>query len=148
MEKNEGAEFVIHTQSKAELDELVWALEELGYEYAIPIGTIREMADSFAAEDGFDGCWRISRERGVAYNPSVEHWRFFTNDIVEMRDGDIVFNDDYHTKEAAEIEERKLRKAFFEDEDREYALKLFGLDNASCEEIEDWLAEKFGGNRL
>lgn len=147
MEKNEGAEFVIHTQSKAELDELVSALEELGYEYAIPLGTIREMADSFAAEDGYDGCWRISRERGVAYNPSVEHWRFFTNDIVEIRDGEIAFNEGYADKRAAEIEERKLRKAFFEDEDREHALKLFGLDNASREEIEDRLAEKFGEYR-
>lgn len=144
MEKNEGAEFVIHTRSRAELEELVAALEELGYEYAVPLGSIREMADSFAAEYGFDGCWRVSRERGVAYNPSVEHWRLFTNDIVELRDGEIAFNEGYATKEAAAIEERKLRWAFFEDEDREHALRLFGLENASREEIEHWLTEKFG----
>lgn len=141
--KNPDAEFVVHTQNKRELDALVAALEELGFEYAIPLGTISEMAESFAREDGYDGCWRVSRERGVAYNPSVEHWKFFTNDIVEIKDGVIAFHDGY-TPKAAAIEESKLRRAFFEDEDREYNLRLFGLENRSAEEIEQWLAEKFG----
>ncbi len=144
--KNPGAEFVVHTQNKRELDALVDVLEELGFEYAIPLGTISEMAESFAREDGYDGCWRVSRERGVAYNPSVEHWKFFTNDIVEMRDGEIVFHDGY-TSEAAAVEESKLRHAFLEDEDREYNLRLFGLENSSAEEIERWLSDKFGGGR-
>ncbi len=144
--KNPGAEFVVHTQNKRELDALVAVLEELGFEYAIPLGTVSQMAESFAFEDGYDGCWRVSRERGVAYNPSVEHWKFFTNDIVEMRDGEIVFHDGY-TSEAAAVEENKLRKAFFEDEDREYNLRLFGFENSSDEEIERWLSDKFGGGR-
>lgn len=144
--KNPDVEFVVHTQSKQELDALVAALEELGFEYAIPLGTISEMAESFAREDGYDGCWRVSRERGVAYNPSVEHWKFFTNDIVEIKDGKIVFHDGYTPRSAA-VEEGKLQRAFFEDEDREYNLRLFGLENSSAEEIERWLAEKFKGGR-
>ncbi len=144
--KNPGAEFVVHTQNKRELDALVAALEELGFEYAIPLGTVSQMAESFASEDGYDGCWRVSRERGVAYNPSVEHWKFFTNDIVEMRDGEIAFHDGY-TPEAAAVEESKLRHAFLEDEDREYNLRLFGLENCSAGEIERWLSDKFGGGR-
>lgn len=142
--KNPNVEFVVHTQNKNEFDSLIDTLEELGFEYSIPLGTIREMADDFAKDDGYDGCWRVSRERGVAYNPSVEHWKFFTNDIVEICDGEIVFHESYVTKESALIEEKKLRKAFFEDEDKEYNLRLFGLENCSEEEIEKWLSEKFG----
>lgn len=142
--KNPGVEFVVHTTNKQQLDGLVAALEDLGFEYAVPLGTICEMAKQFALEDGYDGCWRISRERGVAYNPSVEHWKLFTNDIVEIRNDEIAFHEGYLTREDAQIEENKLRKAFADDEDGESNLRLFGLENSSVEEIEQWFAEKFG----
>ncbi|MBD5384036.1 MAG: hypothetical protein HDR72_03440 [Ruminococcaceae bacterium] len=145
--KNPDVEFVVHVQNKQELDALVAALEKLEFEYAIPLGTVGEMAESFVREDGYDGCWRVSRERGVAYNPSVEHWKFFTNDIVEIRDGEIAFHEGYASEKAARIEENKLRKAFFDDEYGKDALKLFGLEKRSVEEIEQWLAEKFGADR-
>lgn len=141
--KNPGLEFVFHVRDERELDLLVDALEELGLEYAVPLGTVREMAEEFSRTDGFDGCWRVSRERGVAYNPSVEHWKFFTGDIVEFRDGEIAFHEGYRSKEDALIEKNKLRYAFLEDEDREYALRLFGLEDRSRGEIEEWLDEKF-----
>lgn len=143
--KNPNTEFVVHIKNKQQLDELVAVLEELGFEYAVPLGTIREMAERFVREDGYDGCWRVSCERGVAYNPSVEHWKLFTNDIVEIQNGEIAFHEGYCTHEDAEIEKNKLRRAFFDDEDREVNLKLFGLENRSPEEIEQWLAEKFDG---
>ena len=142
--KNPGVEFVVHTINKQQLDELVAALEEFGFEYVVPLGTIREMAENFAREDGYDGCWRISRERGVAYNPSVEHWKFFTNDIVEIKNGEIAFHEGYTSRESAQIEENKLRKAFADEEDGESNLRLFGLENSSAQEIEQWFAEKFG----
>lgn len=144
--KNPGVDFVVHITSKAQLDELVSVLEELGFEYAIPLGTIAEMAEQFAQEDGYDGCWRVSRERGVAYNPSVEHWRLYTNDIVELRNGEIVFCDDYPTREAAELEKSKLRKAFSDPDNGEIHRQLFDLENSTAEEIEQWLNEKFGEN--
>lgn len=137
--KNPDVEFVVHTKNEQQLDELVDTLEELGFEYAVPLGTIGEMAESFAREDGYDGCWRISRERGVTYNSSVEHWKFFTNDIVEIQNGVIAFHEGYLTREDAEIEKNKLRRAFFDDEDKEVNLKLFGLENHSPEEIEQWI---------
>ncbi|WP_295154261.1 hypothetical protein [uncultured Ruminococcus sp.] len=147
LEKNEGAEFVIHVQSEEELEELVTALEALEYEFCLPfLGTIREKAAEFSAEDGADGCWRISRERGVAYNPSLEHWRFYFNDIVELRDGVIVFNEGGYDEYSAAIEKEKLRIAFFEDEDKGYARQLFGLSDADDADIEKWLEEKFGGH--
>lgn len=144
--KNSGLEFVVHIKNKQELDKLVDTLEELGFEYAVPLGTIAEMAERFAAEDGYDGCWRISRERGVAYDPSVEHWRLYTNDIVELRNGEIVFCEGYPTRVDAELEKSKLRKAFADPDDGEWHRKLFDLESLSAEEIERWLAEKFSDN--
>lgn len=142
--KNPDVDFVVHITSKQQLDELVAVLEELGFKYAVPLGTIAEMAEGFAAEDGYDGCRRVSRERGVAYNPSVEHWRHFTNDIVELRNGEIVFHEGYPTRADAELEKSKLRRAFADPDDGEVNRRLFDLDNSSADEIEQWLAEKFG----
>lgn len=147
IQKNPSLDFVFHVRNKRELDLLVDALEELGFEYAIPLGTIREMAEEFSRTDGYDGCWRVSRERGVAYNESVEHWKSFTADIVEFQNGEIVFHEGYRSKEDALIEKNKLRYAFFEDEDKEYALRLFGFENSSREEIERWLDDKFGEDK-
>lgn len=147
IQKNPSLDFVFHVRNKQELDHLVDALEELGFEYAIPLGTIREMAEEFSRTDGFDGCWRVSRERGVAYNESVEHWKFFTADIVEFQNGEIAFHEGYRSKEDALIEKNKLRHAFFEDEDKEYALRLFGFESSSREEIERWLDDKFGEDK-
>lgn len=144
IQKNPSLDFVFHVRNKRELDLLVDALEELGFEYAIPLGTIREMAEEFSRTDGYDGCWRVSRERGVAYNGSVEHWKFFTADIVEFQNGEIAFHEGYRSKEDALIEKNKLRYAFFEDGDKEYALRLFGFETSSREEIERWLDDKFG----
>lgn len=143
IQKNEDIEFVFHVQSEAELEELVTALEALDYEYAIPLGTIREMAEDFVSTDGYDGCWRISRERGIAYNPSVEHWKCYVNDIAEYKDGVIAIFKNY-TPEQRETERRKLRFAFFEDEDRKYALQLFKLTEATPEEIEAKIEELIG----
>lgn len=48
----------------------------MGYEYSIPIDnlSLSNMANNFAEKDGWDGCWRISSIRGVAYNQSLNHW--------------------------------------------------------------------------
>ena len=141
--QNEDIEFVVHTQNKEESEALIEALERLEFEYSVPIWTIRELYESFVKDDGYDMCWRISRERGVSYNPSVEHWKLFVHDIVEVQNDEIVFHEGYCSEESAEIEKNKLRKAFFEDESKEYHRKNFGLEHASDEEIESWLKTKF-----
>jgi hypothetical protein len=79
----------------------------------------------------------------VAYNASVEHWRFYIKDIVEKRNGVIIFNDGDYDKSAAAIEKKKLHFQFFEDEDKEYARQLFGFADSSDDEIKKWLEEKF-----
>lgn len=144
IEKNKDIDFVIHIQTKEELDELIEILDELGYEYAIPLGSLREMADQFVTYDGYDGCWRVSESKGIAYNPSVEHWKFFTNDIVEIQNGEIQFHDGYSTMEASRIESEKLWKAFTDENDAAINLSLFGLQDASQEEIIFWLEDRFG----
>lgn len=141
--QNEDIEFVVHTQNKEESEALIEALERLEFEYSVPLWTIRELYESFVKDDGYDMCWRISRERGVSYNPSVEHWKLFVHDIVEVQNDEIVFHEGYCSKESAEIEKNKLRKAFFEDESKDCHRKNFGLEHASDEEIENWLKTKF-----
>lgn len=144
IEKNKGVDFVVHVKTKEELDELITALEDLEFEYTVPfLGSLREMADNFVADDGYDGCWRISEAKGIAYNPSIEHWRFFTSDIVEVRNGEFLFHDSYSTIEEAQIEAEKLWKDFTDEEEAAIHLKLFGLQDASREEILSWLKEKF-----
>lgn len=141
--KNPDVDFVVHITSKQQLDELVSVLEELGFEFIVPsFGTIRQMAEAFVREDGYDGCWRVSRERGVSYYPSIEHWRLYTNNIVELRNGEIVSHE-YISAEDVEIEKNKLRKTFLDEDYGEDALRSFGLENRSAKEIEQWLAEKF-----
>ena len=141
IEKNENIEFVTHVQTREELEELITALETLEFEYAIPLGSLWEMAEQFVADDGYDGCWRISRERGIAYHPSVEHWKCFTNDIVELQNGEVVFHDGYHTEEAVQIESKKLWRDFTNPDDSPYARKLFGLQDATPEELQCWIKE-------
>lgn len=83
--QNEDIEFVVHTQNQEEAEALIEALESLEFEYSVPIWTIREIYESFVKDDGYDICWRISRERGVAYNSSVKHWKLYVRDIVEFQ---------------------------------------------------------------
>lgn len=139
--RNEGVDFVFHVRSEQELNVLVDALEELDFEFAIPfLGTVREMAAQFSAEYGFDGCWRVSRERGVAYNPSVEHWRLFCGDIVEFGSEGICFNEGYTNEEDAKIEAEKLRQAFY-GEDAENTRMIFRMTDADDEQIERFIKE-------
>lgn len=91
IENNKGKEFVVHVKSKNEFETLLNILEELSFEYTIPLTTLREMATNFVSEDGYDGCWRISEQRGIAYNQSVEHWRQYYSDIIEIENGEIIF---------------------------------------------------------
>ena len=143
IEKNPDVEFVVHIQNEQEFQDMLADLETLGFEYAIPLGTLREMAEDFVSTDGFDGCWRISPNKLVSYNASVEHWKLYCNDIVEFKNGEIRFHEEY-TPEQREIELRKLRYDLFESEDKQYALQGFGLSDASPEEIEAKIRELIG----
>ncbi|MNF12757.1 hypothetical protein D3C80_2143620 [compost metagenome] len=67
------------------MDTLISMLENEEYDYAIPLKSLSEFAQDFAEEDGFDGCWRISEPKGIAYNPDPEHWIEHGYEIIEMQ---------------------------------------------------------------
>ena len=81
-ERNIGLDFIVHVQNKKELEEL-------------------------AAEDNYDTCFRIRNrelDRCIACHPSVEHWRIFTKDILEIQNGNLQYNEGDYSSKAAAIE--------------------------------------------
>lgn len=64
-----------------------------------------------AKEDNYDTCFRIRNredDKCVAYNPSIEHWRLYCNNIIEFEHGEIIFNEGKYTRLTAEIEAKKI----------------------------------------
>ena len=96
------------------------------------------MDEKCCKREGYDTCFRIrNREdnRCVAYNPSIEHWRLFCNDILEIINNELEFNEGEYSIEDAKIEAKKLYREFIEDKT---ILKLFDYDvNLSNDEIKD-----------
>ena len=81
---NNDIEFVIHCKTKNETKKLISVLTDMGYEYAISLDALSNMANNFAETDGWDGCWRISSTRGIAYNQSLNHWTELGYEYVDM----------------------------------------------------------------
>ncbi len=79
---------------------------------------LRDYMMSCGEEWQYDVCFRISECKVIAYNPSVEHFRRWYNDILEIRNGEIVFNErDDYTEETAKIEARKIWKEINKEND-------------------------------
>ena len=92
IENNKGIEFVVITHNKEEFETLRDILVELDYEYAIPLAPLYEMMNNIVEDDGYNIGWRISESRGIAYNESIEHWKQYYSDILEInRNGELVF---------------------------------------------------------
>ena len=92
IENNKGVEFVVMTHNKEEFETLRNILVELNYEYAIPLAPLYEMMNNIVEDDGYNIGWRISENRGIAYNKSVEHWKQYYSDILEInQNGELVF---------------------------------------------------------
>ena len=90
--KNEGVEFVVVVHFPNEHETLKNILKELGFEASIPIAPVDEFMDSVASDEGYANCWRISKSRGVAWNPSILHWKQYYSDILEINsEGELVF---------------------------------------------------------
>ena len=103
--------------------------------------------EDIGKDDNYDTCFRIRNrkdDRCVAYNPSVEHWRMFCNDIFEIRNGELEFNEGDYTLETAKIEAKKI---FNETEDEVYGSanrNTFGFTKKMSEdEIIQWLMTRF-----
>lgn len=112
-EENNNIDFVVHINSKNELNVLINVLEKKNFiiEFNLFNEKLREWMLRVAKEDKFDTCFRIrNREdnKCVAYNPSIEHWRLYCKDIIEFKNGEMVFNEGNYTKQTAEIEADKI----------------------------------------
>ena len=88
---HKDVEFVVHTQNVKEINTLIDILEELNFEYTIPVKSLRKFADDFIKENGYSGGWRISKTKGAAYNPSINYWKQYYGDIIEIKNGEICY---------------------------------------------------------
>lgn len=148
-ERNVGLDFVVHIQNKNELDDLIEVLTKLEFEIQLSFeyDNLRKWMEDIGKDDNYDTCFRIRNredDRCVAYNPSVEHWRRFCNDIFEIRNGELEFNEGDYTLETAKIEAKKI---FKETEDEVYGSanrNTFGFTKKMSEdEIVQWLMTRF-----
>ncbi len=137
---NAGVDFVVHIKSENELNDLIDVLKSHHFKVQFAFDFSPEEIDLWmkdvAKENGFDLCFRIrnrENDKCVAYNPSVEHWRLFCNDILEMNNGELEFNEGKYSLQDARIEANKLYKDMKDDS---ITLDLFELDtNADDEDI-------------
>lgn len=114
-EKNIGLDFIVHIQNKNELNDLIDVLERNDFRIQLAIkykpNELKRWMEDIGDEYNYDTCFRVRNrddDRCVAYNPSVEHWRMFCNDILEIQDGELEFNEGNYTLETAKIEARKI----------------------------------------
>ena len=92
IKKNPGVDFVVVTHNEREHNILRDILAELEYEASIPVAPVNEFMDSVASDEGYNNCWRISESKGVAWNPSILHWKQYYSDILEINsNGELVF---------------------------------------------------------
>ncbi len=144
---NLGIDFIVHIQNKAEFDELVQVLTNNGFDIQFcltPDISLKSWMETIAREYDYDTCFRIRNrinDKSVAYNPSVEHWRKFCNDILEIRNGELEFNEGKYTLKTAKIESEKIWHEL--QDNKNVALNLFGFpQNITKEEVFQWLMNK------
>lgn len=137
---NIGLDFVVHVRNEKELSDLINVLMKHNFCAQLSFEFSPEQIDlwmkDIAKEDRYDLCFRIrnrENDKCVAYNPSVEHWRLFCNDILEMNNGKLEFNEGKYSLQDARIEANKLYKDM---KDNSITLDLFELDtNADDKDI-------------
>ena len=129
-ESNIGLDFAVHIQNKKELDDLIEVLTKLGFEiqFSLEYDDLRSWMENIGREDDYDTCFRIRNredDRCVAYNPSIEHWRKYCNDILEIRDGKLEHNEGVYDLNSAQTEAQKLWNEMQENE--EIVMELFSF---------------------
>lgn len=144
-ERNIGLDFIVHIQNKNELEDLIEVLTKLEFEIQLSLKeqTLREWMEEVAKEENYDTCFRIRNredDKCVAHNPSVEHWRIFYNDILEIRNGSLEYNEGDYTREAAKIEAEKVWKAINDGDYGNDRLQILGLRKGiNKEEVMQWV---------
>lgn len=140
--ENIGKDFIVHVQNKEELEELAEILTETDFEiqFTFKEQTLKEWMEEIAEDDNYDTCFRIRNrqdDKCVTYNPSIEHWRKFCNDILEIKNGELVFHEGEYTIEESKIEAKKIwNEIHYSPEEgyKLYKLEFFNLKEDSTEE--------------
>lgn len=150
-ERNVGLDFVVHIQNKDELNDLIEVLTKLGFEIQLSLkyDNLKLWMEDIGKDDNYDTCFRIRNRKDdkcVAYNPSIEHWRMFCNDIFEIRNGELGFNEGDYDLDSAKIEARKIFKETEDEVHGSVNRNTFGFTKKmSEEEIIKWLMKRFNG---
>lgn len=117
--QNINIDFVVHVKSHDELNDLIGVLEK--FEFAVQFNLFSEDLGEWmrrtAQSDQYDTCYRIrnrENDKCVAWNPSIEHWRLYCKDIMELENGEIIFHEGKYTQEAAEMEADKIMEEIAE----------------------------------
>ena len=112
-ERNTNIDFVVHIKNEEELNVLIEVLEKYNFfiQFTCINETLREWMNRTALENNYDTCFRIrnrENDKCVAYNPSLEHWRLWCNDIIEFENDEIVFFEGKYNRSTAEVEAEKI----------------------------------------
>ena len=150
-ERNVGLDFIVHIQNKNELNDLIDVLTRCDFEIQLALeyspDELKRWMEDIGRDYNYDTCFRIRNredDKCVAHNPSVEHWRCFCNDIFEIRDGELEFNEGDYTLETARIEAKKIYEEIKDDKCESHSMKIFGFDRKMDEnEIMQWLLTRF-----
>lgn len=89
IERNPGIEFVVMTSNREEYIAFRNIVLNEGFEYSIipdEYACSRDVMDSLALDYNFCGGWRVSENRGIAFNESIEHWKEYNYDILTVRE--------------------------------------------------------------
>ena len=117
--QNNNMDFAVHIKSQDELNDLIRILEK--YKFVVEFNLFSESLGEWmrraAESDQYDTCFRIrnrENDKCVAWNPSIEHWRLYCRDIIELANGEIIFNEGEYTQVTAEIEADKIMEEIAE----------------------------------
>lgn len=117
--QNINTDFVVHIKSQEELNDCICILEK--YRFTIELNLFSESLGEWmrraGKSDNYDTCFRIKNRKNdkcVAWNPSIEHWRLYCKDIIELENGKIIFHEGNYTQSTAEIEADKIMEEIAE----------------------------------
>lgn len=150
-EKNIGLDFIVHIKNKEELNDLIDVLTKNHFKIQLALeyspNELKRWMEDIGVEEDYDTCFRIrnrENDKCIAHNPSIEHWRVFCNDIFEIRNGELDFNEGDYTLEAAKIEAKKIFDQTNDVYHGNVNCNIFGFtEKKSEEEIIKWLMTKF-----
>lgn len=126
--ENINLDFVVHIKNEKELNELIEVLVNNNFEIEFNLfeEELCEWMRRVAKEDRFNTCFRLKNrenEKYVAWNASIEHWRLYCPNILELENGELIFNEGKYTYETAAIEADKIIELIAEGS---YLKNLYG----------------------